>query len=211
MRETTLLQIRGISSTGKTTCMKSFIAHHGLKPGRLGTMPYYIGGRWCVLGDYSKSGCCGPDLIRGSDVIFNGLLMLRDAFQPEWLLFEHMLLSTTYRFASTLRKSFGGLYGAIFMNADFKDVVRRLAERNGGKRSTKYDVLLGNYVAAKKTALKLAWAGVAVERVNPFEHKPDRMHEIVDNFIEKYEKGGFGDAGFSCGDSEILMVRKKTR
>lgn len=194
MRETTLLQIRGISSTGKTTCMKSFIAHHGLKPGRLGSIPYYRGGRWCVLGDYSKSGCCGPDNLGNSDVIFKGLLLLRDAFHPEWLLFEHMLLSTTFRFANKLRIAFKGRYGAIFMNAEFKDVVQRLAERNGGRRNTKYEVLVGNYVAAKKTALKLSWLGVDVERVNPFEFNPESMHEIIDRFIDRFENRGEDDA-----------------
>ena len=156
-----------------------------------------------MLGDYAKPGCCGPDTFRNSDAVFEGLLLLRDALSPEWLIFEHMILSTSYKFTNKLRKAFDGKFCAILMDAEFKQVVNKLAERNNGKTTTKYEGLLANYTRAKRTAIKLQFSGSFVEKVNPFIYDKKHMYEIIDGFIEKYERRGHVNARISDRNSEL--------
>lgn len=167
--------------------MKSFIAKHGLQLSWSGKIPYYFDGKYCVLGDYSKDGCCGPDRLGGKDVIYEYLLFLRDTFRPEWLMFEQVMLSSTFRFANVLRKTFDGRYGAILLDADIKEIFRQIAIRNGGKKINEKG-LFDMYVAFKKAGLKMKYAGFYVEKVNPFSYSKEDMHQIIDGFIERYDQ-----------------------
>lgn len=185
MCKTKLLQIRGVNSSGKTTCMKSFIAHHGLQLECDGEIPYYFDGKYCVLGDYSKGGCCGAERLGGRDATYKLLLFLRDTFHPEWIIFENVVLSNTYAFPSALRKAFEGRYFAILFDADIKDIFSKISDRNDGK-NINFQVLFDRIVDAKTSYLKMKYAGFHVEKVDPFSYSKGNMYQIIDGFIERH-------------------------
>jgi len=181
-----LVMIRGCSGSGKTTLMKSFIKRHDMKLRSVENIAFMQSGPQIVLGDYTKAGCVGCDRYRDVDDIKRHLAFLRDAFAPEVMLFEHMLLSTTYKYSCDLIRMFGKRsFGCIFLDLPFNQIVKNIRSRNEGKPFST-DKVYANYVRARNSLLKLQYGGVYVLRVNPFDYAQSELSSIVDGFIENW-------------------------
>lgn len=185
---TKLVMIRGCSGTGKTTLMRSFIAHHGLKLRTLGDIAYMGNSRYAVLGDYTLQGCVGCDRYKNISDIKLHLSILKDALAPDVVLFEHMLLSTTYKYTCELIRIYGkDNFGCIFLDVGFNDIVRNIAKRNDGKKFS-YDNVMKNFMRARRAYAKLVYGGVYGLRVDPFRHSGE-PYMILDGFITDWKSG----------------------
>ncbi len=183
---TKLIMIRGCSGSGKTTLMKSFIQHHGMGLRDLNGIAFMQSGGYIVLGDYTKDGCVGCDRYRNIADIKAHLALLRDAYAPDFLLFEHMLLSTTYKYTKELVAIFGKQnFGAIFLDNKFNDILRNISKRNAQK-NIKQENVYKNFLRARNAFLKLAFSGVYTLRVDPFCYTPASTYAIIDNFIASW-------------------------
>lgn len=178
-----MVQIRGISASGKTTMMRSFIARHGLKYRPVGNIPAMNGNGMCVLGDYTKPGCAGPDRISPVALIEKYLKGLVDCGQFGTVLFEHKLLSSLYDATLRICGNVGkGNYGIIHLCSDFNKTINMVYARNGGK-AVNVENSFNSYRATIKSVSKLKAAGIRVLRIDPYEYQPIQLGELVDDFM----------------------------
>lgn len=185
-----LVQLRGTTGAGKTTCMRGFIERIG------GAELGYVNGskqkrgvmradHWTILGDYeNQSACTGCDRFSNRDDL---MAVLRSVIKerPENIAFEGMIYSHTLLLAKDLDKLarlHGYQYVPVFLNASYETLLSRVMIRNGGKAINE-EALVSKVLAFNVAREKIRREGITVFEINAdalsAEQVADRFYEVA--------------------------------
>lgn len=163
--------------------MRSFIARHSLIYKPVGNIPAMCGNGLCVLGDYTKPGCAGPDRISPIALIEKYLQSLCKSKKFDTVLFEHKLLSSLFDATVRIFKAVGKEnFGVIHLCSDFNQTMDKVYARNGGK-IVNVENCFNSYKATIKSVSKLKALGIRIMKLDPYEYQPSMLGELVDDFM----------------------------
>ena len=185
-----LVQLRGTTGAGKTTCMRGFIERLG------GAELGYVNGskakrgvmrseHWTILGDYeNQSACTGCDRFSNRDDLMAVLKsVLRE--RPENIAFEGMIYSHTFQLASDindLARKHGYEYVPVFLNTSYETALSRVTVRNGGKKINE-ETLVSKILAFRVAREKIRRSGIKIIDIDSdslsAEQVADRFFEVA--------------------------------
>lgn len=182
-----VVQLRGANCAGKTTAMRQYIEHSGVKRQinlrtSQGNAPAIITEEnVIVLGKYKDGGKFG-----GCDGYKNRHMLIeaiRQALQynPNGIAFEGLIYSRTVKLAKDIdeiAKNAGYGYVGVYMHQEYEDALRKVYERNGGKLVNER-VLMGLCAGARSSYEKLKRMGLDMRRIDVSEQPYEGMWKIV--------------------------------
>lgn len=187
----TVLQIRGSNATGKTTVVKGFIERNRLfkrsiNIRKFGECFYYsdCSNKYIVIGDYEKKNG-GCDCLKGAEHVYCFLKEIIEAYEPEILIFEGFIYSTSAKFARVLNKELnkcGYKFKAIFLYRDFNDVIDKISIRNGGAKLN-IESLYSSYNSAIKAYINLLKSGINIKRIDVTNYEFEDMKSLISEEI----------------------------
>lgn len=189
-----LINIRGASASGKTTCVKQFCERRGFRVEKIeapfSALPVSVlsGGKIVVLGDYSANGnCLGVDRYEnGKRDIIDCIMEVAITHNPEIIIYEHMLGSNTCngtKEISDVASAFGYEYYGIYFSLSDEKRLKNLYARSGKQAGTKkFDLAKKR---TERSAEMLNELGLRVVTCNVENIKKEEMWEILENAINE--------------------------
>lgn len=161
-----IINVRGSNASGKTTVVREFIKSYGddAEIEQInGNIVTRCGKDAYALGRYDKKngGCDG---YKGRDHVFAALDSVIIEKQPRIIIYEGLIYSKTVKMALDVAQTFaryGYRYKGIYLRCRFAEVIRRLEERNGGRKynilsvKNTYDSCLSAYKSIKAKGLDI--------------------------------------------------------
>ena len=183
-----IIQIRGSNGSGKTTTVKQFVERNNLHIEEI-----FIKGKKTfittndkhsivVLGRYDKN-IGGCDLFDNKEHVFNTILYVVTTFRPEIIIFEGLIYSFTYKFASNLSdymKNYKYSYQGICLYIPIEVALERIYIRNGGK-PIKEDYIITKTKTLISSYRKLLSNGYNVKMVDTSKIEKENMYKILEN------------------------------
>lgn len=181
---TRVIQIRGLGGSGKTELARSFIAKHGLEKSCIADVPVMVGDKLLFIGDYTKAGCAGADRIQPLSRIVSAANLAFDMQKFDYVLFEHKLLSTTFKGVSGIIQHCGKKsFGVLSLIGNVVDVLNHVYERNGGKEIN-VDALVNDSNAIARSVNKLKRFGVYTKSYPAYLYEKQDMYKVIDDFVQ---------------------------
>lgn len=187
-----LINIRGLTASGKTTAVKQFCERKGFSVKKIeapfSVLPVSIldSGKIIVMGDYSANGnCLGVDRYRnGKSDIIDCIVELASAYTPDVIIYEHMMGSNTFKGTKEIAEvasAFGYDYFGIYLQLSNEKRLKNLYARAGKNAGTKH--FNDRRKNAERAAERLNEAGLRVDIVNVEDIEKDNMWRIVDDAV----------------------------
>lgn len=187
-----IIQIRGNNASGKTTTVRQFVQRKNLEieeisvKGKKTFISTNKNHSIVVLGRYDKK-TGGCDLFENREHVFNTILYVVTTFRPEIIIFEGLIYSFTYKFASDISdymKNYKYKYQGICLYAPHKIAMERLYIRNGGK-SVKEEMIYNRTKAMVSSYKKLLSNGYNVKMVDTTKVNQEEMYKILEEAINE--------------------------
>lgn len=187
-----VIQIRGSNGAGKTTIVRQFVQRNNLtiKPITIKNKETFISTNEkndiVVLGRYDKK-TGGCDLYDNTEHVLNTLIWVINNMKPKLIVFEGMIYSLSYRFASNvsdLVKKFNYKYIALSLFTDPNVVLQRIYKRNGGKQ-IKENLILDKIKAVSSSHKKLIDNGYNSKMIDTTNVKEDEMYKIIEGVVNE--------------------------
>ena len=187
-----LIQIRGNNASGKTTTVRQFIQRNNFEikeisiKGKKTFITTNKDNSIVVLGRYDKK-TGGCDLFDNKEHVFNTIVWAMVNLRPQTIIFEGMIYSFTYKFASILSdyvRNYNYKYVGICLYIPLELSLERLYKRNGGKQINesmlrdKAKAMLGSYK-------KLHDNGYNVKLLNTGQMKEENMYKILEDELNE--------------------------
>lgn len=187
-----LIQIRGNNASGKTTTVRQFIQRNNFEikeisiKGKKTFITTNEDNSIVVLGRYDKK-TGGCDLFDNKEHVFNTIIWVIVNLRPQTIIFEGMIYSFTYKFASILSdyvRKYNYKYVGICLYIPVELSLERLYKRNGGKQINekmlceKAKAMLGAYK-------KLYEKGYNVKILDTGKIKEEVMYQILENELNE--------------------------
>ena len=195
-----LINIRGAVATGKTTAVRQFCERRGFHVETIETPDAFVpvsvinGGRIVVLGDYSKKiNCTGVDSFRRKDgsackneTIWNSIIGVERKYDPEIIIYEHMLTSNTFKGTKNIAdvgRMLGYEYFGVQLFRSEESRLSLLKGRSGASAGTKSFSTNGK--RTNRATVMLNEGGYRVKTVNVEKIAKNDMWRVIENAIEE--------------------------
>lgn len=168
-----VIQIRGVTGSGKTSAVRYVLGRLGEPTTRavgtrLGDVPCTYSGGLVAVGDYNVDAkCAGADRVRNKATMMECLRALMSEGR-ETIVFDSMIYSTTYRMAAEAKRlceAMGYGFRCVCLDVDFDTALSRVYERNGGK-PINHEKLVDRCVRYEASKAKLVASGVEVKSID---------------------------------------------
>lgn len=190
-----LINIRGVTSAGKTTMVRQFCEQRGFAVEMVetpfGKLPVSVlsGGGVVVLGDYSANGnCLGVDRYEnGNKDIIDAIIETNNAYHPNIIIYEHMLSSAVSKGTceiAEIARLCGFEYLGVQLSLSEEERFRRLISRSGKNASYK-QFNKKNGRAVERATDRLRNAGLTVVVYDVENRDKNEMWRILDDAIRK--------------------------
>lgn len=194
-----LINIRGAVATGKTTAVRQFCERRGFRVEEVETKDAIVpvsvvNNGIIVLGNYKKKvNCTGVDAFRKKDgasgtkeTIWNAIIAVATKYEPEIILYEHMLTSQLFKSTKEIAdvgRMLGYEYYGYQLYRSEESRMRLLMARSGVKAKTKnFNV---HSKRANRATVMLNEGGYPVKVVNVENVAKENMWSIVENAIKE--------------------------
>lgn len=181
-----IINIQGTNGSGKSTIARSYIEHYGLKEQEIniktaGSVIVQTNDEKSifVIGKYSGGQCGGCDTIKSTGVVLETLLTLLNAYKPQEILFEGILIAGNQTFAQRglrVAQSVGYDFEIIFLDRGADACINAVAKRNGGKPFNVRQVV-DKYRSCEKVYEKARGLGIRAKKINPDDYKKEKLWE----------------------------------
>ena len=185
-----VVQIRGNNASGKTTSVRQFVQRNNLELEEIEVngikTNISVGKNVVVLGRYDKK-TGGCDLFQNKEHVLSTIVWVIKNIKPETIIFEGLIYSFTYRFASVVSntaKRYGYNYQAVCLYCPFDITMGRLYKRNGGNPVNEETIKLKTK-AMLASYNKLLANGYAVKLLDTSNMDADKMFTIVEGAINE--------------------------
>ena len=183
----TLIQLRGVNASGKSTAVRQFIERNGLKPTYIqvqGKCSKIEANKQCaVVGWYipdSKAEGCDAHIDNKEHLksVLNALMEK----QYRIIIFEGLIYGMTFKLAYDINqacKKYGYKYRPLFLYCRYTQNLDRLMLRNGGNTSINFDTFDGKCESLKKSAIKMRDSGINTKFIDTTNIELEEMWKIV--------------------------------
>lgn len=187
-----VIQIRGSNGAGKTTIVRQFVQRNNLEIKKISIKgkETYIStnnnGSIVVLGRYDKK-TGGCDLYENTEHVLNTMLWAIINLKPKIIVFEGMIYSLSYTFASKVSnivKKYNYQYLAISLYTNPEVVLERIYKRNGGK-AIKENLIFEKIKAVRSSHNKLISNGYNSKIIDTTNIKENEMFKILEDCINE--------------------------
>lgn len=187
-----LIQIRGCNASGKTTTVRQFIQRNNFEikeiniKGKKTFITTNNDNSIVVLGRYDKK-TGGCDLFDNKEHVFNTIIWIIMNLRPQIIIFEGLIYSFTYKFASVLSdyvRNYKYKYVGICLYISPELSLTRLYKRNGGK-PVKENLIYAKTKAMMGAYKKLFDNGYNVKMIDTGKINENEMYKILEDCINE--------------------------